>query len=91
MAKPKNQLKDRVASFRINHTVDTEIEDRIKGKIVGCGCANKFYRKLALDWHSGKLTYLNPDDFKTDPDVAAAMAAADVRAAQTAQPPAPKG
>ena len=73
MAKPKNELKDRVASFRISRTTDTAIEERIRGKIVGCGCANKFYRKLALDWFNGKLVYTNPEDFKTDPDVAAAM------------------
>lgn len=85
MAKPKNQLKDRVASFRINKGVDTEIETRIKGKIAGCGTANKFYRKLALDWHSGKLVYTNPNDFKVDPDVAAAMAAS------PGQPASPKG
>ena len=75
MAKPKNQLKDRVASFRINKGIDAEIEQKIKNRIAGCGTANKFYRKLALDWHSGKLVYSNPEDFKVDPDVAAAMAA----------------
>jgi len=85
MAKPKNQLKDRVASFRINTAIDAEIESKIVGKIVGCSTANKFYRKLAIDWHAGKLVYTNPDDFRVDPDVAAAMAAS------PAQPPAPKG
>lgn len=75
MGKPKNTLKDRVASFRINRTVDGEIETKIKGKITNCDCANKFYRKLALDWHAGRLVYKNPDDFKVDPDVLAAMAA----------------
>jgi hypothetical protein len=86
MAKPKSQLKDRVASFRINKGVDAEIEQRIKGKIAGCGCANKFYRKLALDWYNNKIVYTNPEDFKTDPDVAAAM-----QAASPAQSPVPKG
>lgn len=84
MSKPKNQLKDRVASFRINKGVDAEIEKSIYGKISGCSTANKFYRKLALDWHAGKLAYLNPADFKVDPDVADAMAATLVtRPAQT--------
>jgi len=86
MAKPKNQLKDRVASFRINRATDTEIENRIKGRIVGCGTSNKFYRKLALDWFSGKLVYTNPKDFNVDPDVAAAMLAS-----EPAQSPSPKG
>ncbi len=85
MAKPKNQLKDRVASFRINRATDTEIEERIKGKITNCDTANKFYRKLALDWFHGRLAYKNPADFKVDPDVAAAMAAL------TPQPLAAKG
>lgn len=86
MAKPKEQLKDRVASFRIPTSIDTEIERRIKGKIAGCGCANKFYRKLALDWFNGKLEYKNPADFSLDPDVAAVM-----QPAPAAQPPASKG
>lgn len=79
MSKPKDQLKDRVASFRINRTVDAEVEKRIEKKIAGCSTANKFYRKLALDWLSGKLVYPNPEDFKTDPDVAGAMAAIPAR------------
>lgn len=85
MAKPKNQLKDRVASFRLPRNIDDEIETRIKGKIVNCGTANKFYRKLALDWFYGRLEYKNPADFTVDPDVAAAMAAL------PAQSPEPKG
>lgn len=85
MAKPKNQLKDRVASFRINRGIDTEIEERIKGKITNCDCANKFYRKLALDWYHGRLAYKNPSDFNVDPDVLAAMSAL------PGQPPAPRG
>lgn len=85
MAKPKNQLKDRVASFRLPTHIDTEIEESIKGKIINVGCANKFYRKLALDWHAGRLEYKNPADFNADPDVLAAMSAL------PAQSPAPKG
>lgn len=86
MAKSKGQLKDRVASFRINRGTDTQIEERIKKKIVGCNTANKFYRKLALDWFNGKLVYTNPEDFNTDPDVAAVMQPAEV-----AQSPVSKG
>lgn len=73
MTTKKIQVKDRVASFRINQTVDAEIEARINGKIVGCNTANKFYRKLALDWFNGKIVYTNPEDFMYDPDVLAAM------------------
>lgn len=75
MAKPKNQLKDRVASFRLPGHVDLEISERIKGQIINVGTSNKFYRKLALDWLAGRLVYKNPNDFKADPDVLAAMEA----------------
>ena len=86
MAKPKNQLKNRVASFRINQAIDAEIEKRIHNKILGCSTSNKFYRKLVIDWFYDKLAYKDPADFNIDPDVAAAMLAA-----APARSPAPKG
>jgi hypothetical protein len=85
MSKAKTELKDRVASFRIPSAIDAEIEVRIKDKIVNCSSANKFYRKLALDWFYGRLVYTNPKDFNVDPDVAAAL-----QVMQSAQPPASK-
>ena len=75
MSKSK-ALKDRVASFRINREIDGKIEEQLRDTpIVNVDCANKFYRKLALDWHAGRLTYKNPDDATADPEVLDQMAA----------------
>lgn len=69
MSKSKD-LKDRVASFRISRKIDSKIEDGLsENPIINCDSANKFYRKLALDWHAGRLAYKNPDDLKADPEV----------------------
>lgn len=76
--KTKEAAKDRVASFRIAKSVDNAIEEQlVQAPIVGCDTANKFYRKLALDWHAGRLIYKNPEDAKADPEVLAAMEAMD--------------
>jgi hypothetical protein len=72
----KKVLKDRVASFRISRTVDGEVAQRlVDNPITGCDCTNKFYRKLALDYHAGRLIYKNPDDATADPEVLSAMQA----------------
>ena len=82
MSKSKD-LKDRVASFRISRTIDNEIEEQLsKAPIINCDSANKFYRKLALDWRAGRLVYKNADDLKADPEVLAQMEALNQPAAQ---------
>jgi hypothetical protein len=86
----KKVLKDRVASFRISRLVDAEVGQRLTDNpIAGCDCTNKFYRKLALDFHAGRLFYKNPDDATADPEVLNAMQA--IEQTQPAAPAAPKG
>jgi hypothetical protein len=85
----KKVLKDRVASFRINRTVDGEIATKLtEVPIAGCDTTNKFYRKLALDYHAGRLVYKNPDDALADPEVLNALTAIE---APVAAPSDPKG
>jgi hypothetical protein len=86
----KKVLKDRVASFRVSRTVDSEVAANLTANpIAGCDTTNKFYRKLALDYHAGRLVYKNPDDALADPEVLNAMKAIDSLPA--AAPVAPKG
>jgi hypothetical protein len=74
----KKALKDRVASFRINRATDDEIAAKLTANpIAGCDSTNKLYRKLALDFHAGRLVYTNPEDALADPDVLNAMASID--------------
>jgi hypothetical protein len=64
------ESKDRVASFRIAKAVDSDVEAKLVAQpVVGCDSANKFYRKLVLDYVAGRLAYKDPDDAKADPDV----------------------
>jgi hypothetical protein len=72
----KKSLKDRVASFRISQVIDNKVEDMLRASpIINCDTANKFYRKLALDWMAGRLAYKNPSDLSADPEVLDQMAA----------------
>jgi len=65
MSKP---AKDRVASFRIPLNVDQAVAQSLEDQPVsGVNSANKWYRKLALDYAAGRLVYKNPDDAKADP------------------------
>jgi hypothetical protein len=86
----KKVLKDRVASFRINRAIDGEFASKLTSDpVAGCNTTNKFYRKLALDYHAGLLVYKNPEDALADPEVLAATAA--IEAAPPAEPSDPKG
>ncbi len=85
----KKVLKDRVASFRVSRTIDNEVAAKLsENPIAGCDTTNKFYRKLALDFHAGRLVYKNPEDATADPEVLNALAAIE---APAAQPTAPQG
>lgn len=83
----KKVLKDRVASFRVSRTVDSEFASKLTANpIAGCDTTNKFYRKLALDFAAGRLVYTNPDDAMADPEVLNAMQAIETQAAAPAAP-----
>lgn len=79
MAKPKTELNDFVASFRIPMALKTKIEDWLKiHPVTGCSSANQYFRKLAMDRFTevgpnGQtiLFYANPEDDKEQPDIAA--------------------
>lgn len=86
----KKVLKDRVASFRVSRTVDSEFAAKLAANpIAGCDTTNKFYRKLALDYAAGRLVYTNPEDAFADPEVLNAMQA--IEATQAAEPAATTG
>jgi len=86
----KKVLKDRVASFRVSRTVDSEFQSKLSASpIAGCDTTNKFYRKLVLDYAAGRLVYTNPEDATADPEVLNAMQA--IEATQAAESAAPKG
>ena len=59
MSLKSKELKSRVASFRVPQRVDDDIEKDLAAHPImgGVGSANQFYRKLALDWHAGRLQY----------------------------------
>ena len=83
MSKSGKELKDRVASFRISRKIDEKIEEMLRQQpVINVDCANKFYRKLALDFFAGRLAYKNPEDSTADPEVLDQMAAITRSAAQ---------
>lgn len=70
MSKSGKDPKDRVASFRISRVIDNKIEEMLRQQpVINVDCANKFYRKLALDYCAGRLTYKNQSDSSADPEV----------------------
>jgi hypothetical protein len=78
MAKPKTELNDFVASFRIPKALKTKIEEWLKDHpVTGCESANQYLRKLAIDRFTevgpnGEtlLRYANPEDDKESPEIA---------------------
>lgn len=86
MSLNNKELKSRVASFRVPQRIDDDIEKALKASPVmgGVASANQFYRKLALDWHAGRLTYKNPSHLGMNSDLIDAQEATE--ALLSAQP-----
>lgn len=66
------ERKDTVMSFRVpSASKEWLAKDLAASPIVAVPSANRFCRKIVLDYISGKLVYTNPADRAIDPDVAA--------------------
>ena len=66
----KNVSKGQVLSFRITHENTEKIRTQLeKSPIVKCDSAQKFARKLCLDWLAGRLAYKNPAHLDVDSEI----------------------
>jgi len=69
------ERKDTVMSFRVPAAAKAWLDkDLADNPIVNVPSANRFCRKIVLDYISGKLAYGNPADRALDPDVASSGA-----------------
>ena len=63
--------KDTVMSFRVpGASKEWLSRDLVAQPIVNVPSANRYCRKIVLDFISGKLLYKTPTDRNVDPDVA---------------------
>jgi len=69
------ERKDTVMSFRVPSAAKGWLDKDLGGNpIVNVPSANRFCRKIVLDFISGKLVYVNQADRALDPDVASSGA-----------------
>jgi len=69
VSEPENNgVSGKVIAFRLKEPALSALKSRFDTRpIVGITSVEKFVRKLAMDYASGKLVYLNPRDAANNP------------------------